>query len=289
MRPTVEELAELAKRWKSYRGEDIRADQISAWLEQFGTPKEQRLVMPIIEGLRFYTRSKMDGHMRDLHQFVLRELATKDYEYTISGRQRLRDDFLVCGLEGGGSGAAHLLKRYRDENGIYSDCVVDPSNVRRALDGARQEIRAIIVLDDFIGTGETAATRLRELHRAWTEDGEWPDAVDVFLLAISAFDSGLSRVERTVRKLEWPVTIRASDVLGNEDRCFHEQSRFFSDANAQDQARVLCERFGALAAKFPLGFGKTQAAVCFEYRCPNNSLSVLWADSPNWTPLFPRH
>lgn len=289
MRPTVEEMDVLVSQWKSYRGKELRPDQVGRWLEQFGGPREQRLIMPILEGLRFYTRAKIDQQMRDLHQFVLRELASRGYKYKLSGQQRYRNDFLVCGLEGGGSGAAHLLKQYRDENGIYSDCAVDASALRQALDTAKQTIRAVIVIDDFVGTGGTAASRLQELHDAWTEEREWPASVDVFLLAISAFDSGKKRVERAVSQFGWPVTIRVGDVFDNADRCFHEESSFYTDSNDREQAQALCARFGALtSARTPFGFGRTEAAVCFEYRCPNNTLPVLWSKGPDWEPLFAR-
>lgn len=289
MRPTIEEMDALAHQWKSYRGREIRSDQIGKWLEQFGGPGEQRLIMPILEGLRFYTRAKVDQHMRDLHQFVLRELAGRGYKYKLSGQQRFRNDFLVCGLEGGGSGAAHLVKQYRDENGIYRDCAVDPSNLRRVLDTAKQTIKAVIIIDDFVGTGRTAASRMRELYETWTAERKWPATVDVFLLTISAFDAGIGRVERAVSQLGWPVTIRVGDALGNEDRCFHEESSFYPDPNDREQAQALCARFGALtSAKTPFGFGSTEAAVCFEYRCPNNTLPVLWNEGQDWKPLLPR-
>ena len=289
MRPKADELVKLAENWRTYRGEDIRAEQIGGWLSQFGGPSEQRLMMPVLEGLQFYTRRQVDEHLRELHQFVLRELAARNYEYTLSGKQRNRSDFLVCGLEGGGSGAAHLVKRYRDENGIYTDCAVDPGNVRRVLDAAKQEIRAVLVLDDFIGTGHTAAKRLKELSAAWTSDAEWPEAVDVFLLAISGFDDGVERVEKALPQVAWPVTLRVADMLSSEDRCFSDESRFFGEETARTQAEELSARYGAmLVPDNPLGFGRSEAAVCFEYRCPNNTLPVLWAASENWSPLFPR-
>jgi hypothetical protein len=289
MRPKPEELDILAQQWKSYRGKEMRADQIGTWLEQFGGPAEQRLVMPILEGMKFYTRSKVDQHLRDLHQFVLRELASRGYNYKLSGNQRFRNDFLVCGLEGGGSGAAHLVKQYRDENGIYRDCAVDAGSLRKILDGAKQTIKAVIIIDDFVGTGGTAASRLRDLHETWTVEREWPASVDVFFLAISAFDSGIRRVEGAVSRLDWSVTIRVGDALGNEDRCFHEESRVYPDPVDREQAQALCARFGALTSpRNPLGFRRTEAIVCFEYRCPNNTLPVLWDEASDWKPLFPR-
>jgi uncharacterized protein len=289
LRPGHEELSEIARRWKSYKGEDIRPEQIASWLEQFGGPQEQRAVMPILQRLRFYTRARIDAHLNDLHQYLQRELARRGYEYTLSGKQRLRNDLLVCALEGGGSGASQLVKPYREENGIYHDCAVDPGRVREILDQRRGEIRAVIVLEDMIGTGGTASGRIRDLHAEWTEKEGWPEGVDVFLLAVCGYEKGLARVERGAAKLDWPLTIRVADALGEEERCFSEHSGFFDDESQRERAKALCAEVGnRLSPKDPFGFGDSQAAICFEYRCPNNSLPVLWKNGGQWQPLFPR-
>lgn len=289
MRPTLEEMDQIAKEWKIYRGREIRSDQIIGWLEQFGGPEEQRLMVPILEGLRFYTRSRINESLRDLHQYLVRELADRGYQYKLSGQQRNRNDLLVCGLEGGGSGASHLLKQYREENGIYSACVVDAGEVRRVIDAAAKPFRAVVIIEDFMGTGNTAASRLQELHDLWTAEEEWPTSVEVFLLTITAFDSAVKKVEKKIARLGWPVTVRVGDPLDDSDRCFHEESRFYSDEREREKARELCSRFGSLVSvKTPLGYGATEAAVCFEYRCPNNTLPVLWSSGQDWNPLFPR-
>jgi hypothetical protein len=289
MRPTLEEMDQLAREWRVYRGREIRPDQIVRWLEQFGGPEEQRLIVPILNGLRFYTSSKINQSLRDLHQYLLRELAHRGYQYKLSGQQRNRSDLLICGLEGGGSGASHLLKQYRDENGIYSDCVVDTDNVRRALKAAKKPIRAVVIVEDFMGTGNTAASRLQELHDLWTSEEEWPESVEVFLLAITGFDGAVKKVEKKIAQLGWPVTVRVGDPLDNADRCFHVESRFYSDESEREKAQELCSRFGSFVSmKTPLGYGATEAAVCFEYRCPNNTLPVLWGSGKDWKPLFPR-
>jgi len=288
-RPSYDELNEIARRWKSYKGEDIRPEQIAAWLEQFGGPSEQRALMPILHGLRFYTRARIDGHLNDLHQYLLRELAGRGYEYTLSGKQRLRNDLLVCALEGGGSGASQLVKPYREENGIYHDCAVDPGRVQEILDQRKGQIRAVIVLEDMIGTGGTASSRIKELHADWTSKGPWPDGVDVFLLAVCGYEKGLARVRREAAKLDWPLTIRVADALGEEERCFSQASEFFDKESDLERAKALCAEVGnRLSPKEPFGFGDSQAAICFEYRCPNNSLPVLWKNGAQWQPLFPR-
>jgi hypothetical protein len=289
MRPTHTELAEIAARWKSYRGEDLRAEQIGEWLSQFGGPAEQRAVLPVLSGLRFYTRTGIANHLTDMHNWVGRELARAGYNYTFKGQQRSRDDLLVCALEGGGSGSSQLVKPYREENRIHRDCALDPGDVPAALAERTGQVRAVLILEDLICTGGTAKNRLRELHAEWTAEGPWPADVDIFLLTICGYEKGVAKVEAATEELEWPLTIWVGDSLGEADRCFGPHSSFFSEEEDRDRAKALCSEFGSrLSPRDPLGYRDSQAAICFEYRCPNNSLPVLWKEGTDWIPLFPR-
>ncbi len=289
LRPKHGELAEIAARWKSYRGEDLRAEQIAEWLAQFGGPADQRAVLPVLAGLRFYTRTGIANHLTDMHQWVQRELARGGYNYTFKGQQRSRDDLLVCALEGGGSGSSQLVKPYREENKIHRDCALDPGDVPAALAERPDDIRAVLILEDLICTGGTAKNRLRELHAEWTAEGPWPADVDVFLLTICGYEKGIAKVEAATKQLEWPLAIWVADSLGEENRCFGERSSFFDSEDGRDKAQALFAEFGGrLSPRDPLGYRGSQAAICFEYRCPNNSLPVLWKEGDEWTPLFPR-
>lgn len=85
------------------------------------------------------------------------------------------------------------------------------------------------------------------------------------------------------------VRVHVAVPLDDSDRCFHETSSIFPDLEDRERARALCtDRGASLEPKHPLGYDDTEAAVCFETRCPNNSLPVLWKSGPNWEALFPR-
>jgi len=287
-RPKSAELAELASRWRTYAGRLLDESTLKAWLQQFGHPRAQRLMLHLLEGLRYYTHEDVRERLRRLHGFVLRDLAAAGHEYRFTGQKRHRDDILVCGLEGGGSGAGHLVKPYRDENAIYKDRVVDAGRVREALAGDGR-VRAVVVVEDFIATGGNAQHQIKQLSRLWTADEPWPAGVPVYLLVICGFDKGVSRVQRTADALALPLTVHVADELGDHDRAFHEASTVFPDEADRERAREIAyERGVELEPKHPLGHEDSQALVCFEARCPNNTLPVLYKSNPNWDALFPR-
>jgi hypothetical protein len=289
LRPKAEELEELDTRWRTYAGQLITAERIRRWLGQFGGPGDQRLMLKLLQGLRYYRPDDVRERLRRLQQFVLRDLASAGYEYRLEGRLGYRRDLLVCALESGGSGATHLLKPFRDENRIYAECVVDADAVPKRLT-RDDEVRAVLVLEDFIGTGTTAQRGLDRLTEGWTAGGAWPQDVPVYLLAVCGFESAVERVRTHATKLSLSVAVEVADLLGETDRAFSPESSLFAETADRERAKAIAiDRGGQLEPKTPLGYRDSQALVCFESRCPNNTLPILRKDGPTWDALFPRH
>lgn len=288
-RPRGDELDALVGSWRTHAGQPLEAVRIRQWLAQFGGPREQRLMLTMLQRLRYFNQHQTRERLRELHAFVVRTLAGTGYEYRFEGRQRSRGDLLVTALDGGGSGASALLRPYRDENGIFAERVVDRGEVPAILAGRSGSVRAIVVVEDFIASGRTARKALHELHAAWTAAGVPLSELDVFLVAICGFDKALGMVRSVLRDLEWDAFVHAAVPLGEADRIFGESSRVFPDAGECELARTIAfERGAALEPKHPLGFEDSQAPVCFESRCPNNAPPVLWKAAPSWLPLFAR-
>jgi hypothetical protein len=86
LRPKAEELEELDTRWRTYAGQLITAERIRRWLGQFGGPGDQRLMLKLLQGLRYYRPDDVRERLRRLQQFVLRDLASAGYEYRLEGR-----------------------------------------------------------------------------------------------------------------------------------------------------------------------------------------------------------
>ena len=285
------DVAPLTARWGSYRGALIDGERIREWLRQFGAPSDQRLMLGLLDAVRFYGGSELRQKLRELHGYMLRDLAeTQDYTYTRKGRQQVRDDIIVTALDDGGSGATGLLRPYRDENRIASSLVLPSGEVAAALASAKAPIRALAILEDFIGTGQTAERRLRELHARFTQAAVPLADLAVYFLVVTGFDTAADVMRKALAELEWDAHVHVADPLGEEDRCFSDNSRVFSDPGSRAAARTLAlERGSTLSSRHPLGHEDSESLVVFESRCPNNTLPILWADNDTWTPLFPRH
>ncbi len=81
-------------------------------------------------------------------------------------------------------------------------------------------------------------------------------------------------------------------LFGEEDTCFHDNSRILTRTQVRVSFRSFCltvadNYFTSLCGTFRLGYGGLGALVVFSNTVPNNSLPLLWYDQSKWIPLFP--
>lgn len=295
-RVTSEEITALVKNWGLYKSRTITEDQVRRWLNQFGDNKKQRLMFKILQGLRFYTQANIRAKMREAHNIVKRGLVRRK-----KVKERRRKDIFVSYLDQPGKHGPTLAKIYKDENGIYYENVIEKSEISSVLKEKEKELPAfaLVFIDDFIGTGDSACEYFKELvsehgeilKRLSKEPGEIPGTtkLQIFFIAICGFQEAQDKIEKVLDELELPVEIHICDPLSEEDKVFSEKSKIFTSESERNEAKKIAYEYGSkLVKNAPLGYGDCQAAIVFEHNCPNNSLPILWAESQDFTPLFPR-
>jgi hypothetical protein len=278
------EIHDLVKNWGLYKGQAISEDKVRAWLNQFANIREQRYMFHVLRGLHYYSNAFARGKMAEIHDIVARGLA-RDREY----RQQKRSDILVSYIDAVGKSGASMARLYAEEAKIYVGNVVEKGSLLEALD-KKTEIRAIVFVDDFIGTGRQASENLEGMHKL-LEAVLAERTIKFFFVAITAFSQGYQRVKDTVDRLKLPVEIRACELLDESSQYFGEKSSIFKDAVERENAKKVAIEYGRILVRDnPLGYGDIGIAVVFEHGCPNDSLPILWAEStnPKWMPLFRR-
>lgn len=281
----AEEIVNLVSGWGLYQGRPITTDQVRAWLKQFGDFTNQRLMFKILQGLKFYSDDLIRAKMGEAHGIVRRGLIRR-----IEAGKRKRGDILVSYLDAPGkSGGGKYAKLYADENGIYYANVVERSKLAEVV-SHKNALQAIVFIDDLIGTGRSAQDYLQRLAK---ESGQvLRDAdLNIYFIAVTGFQDGLARVERTVDECNLPIKVHICDPLDSSAKCFDESSRILPDVSERSRAMKIAYEHGASIVKSnPLGYGDCQTCIVFPDSCPNNSLPILWAeaDEPLWRPLFKR-
>jgi hypothetical protein len=217
----------------------------------------------------------------------VRTLQSKKVEFLTQEGQRKKSHILVSYLDGPAKSGASCAKLYVDENEIYVDNIVERGRLADVLE-KRDDIRALVLLDDFLGSGHQATEFLEGLNADCGETLERRGILS-FFIGVCGFRDAASRLEKAAETMGLPINIHLCDLLVENDRCFSDQSRIFPEEVDRHRARQVAKEAGVkLEKSAPLGYADSQATIVFWDACPNNTLPILWSAKQNWLPLFPR-
>ena len=187
-----------------------------------------------------------------------------------------------------------MARIYRQVNRIWHENCISPREIKDKL-RANSEIRAIVFVDDFVGTGRTAEGHFQEL---WEREPELIELlqegrINVWYVVAAGTETGLLSLRRAVERGPIAVKVLAGDELGTGDRAFDDESKIWMSDSERRLAEEIARSWGErLDARGPLGFGSTQGLVVFEHNCPNTSLPILYRNrkalGEAFRPLFPR-
>jgi len=173
---------------------------------------------------------------------------------------------------------SHIQKR-RDA-GLWAVDVLERGAPRDSL-VANEVVRAVLLIDHFVGTGQSAETGLRELNDAIGDIVRACDIKVVFATVV-AFHAGMAA--RASRRRRAAIGARGALVRAARRResLLSAQVQSVSRSEQRGRARELAKAQGVLLEKnWPLGYCGLELGVVFERGCPNNTLPILWAESSN--------
>lgn len=278
---TSSELLDLSRNWGTYRGREIGPDILRGWLDQFGTKRDQRLMYQLLRGVRFYSQHRTREKLREAMGIIKRR--------TVERRERgqYRRDLLVTTVGGPGKSGTKYARMFAQENRLLADCVVNIDALKSKCDALGALVQAVVVIDDFIGTGETAAKHLEKL---FTEVGlRLRDRdIRVFYITVCGCEAGRQHVARKLVGEAIQTEVYVCDALEESDKAFAANNPIFNDAQRSRAREIAFAKGAELEPSWPLGFGNCEALVVFDDSCPNNTLPILWKKGKAWQPLFPR-
>jgi len=289
LRVSPSEVKNLVSNWGTYKGKSITSDDVRLWLEQFGKPSKQRVMYKVLQKVYFFSDSVIREKLNELDSLV-REGLTR----TLARKQRKRGDIIVSYYDHMGKSSSHFAYLFADEAGIYVDNVVAKNDIIDKL--SKSDIQAIVFIDDFVGTGESAVKYLKEIDQMLVSAlsrNQSGNPTKIVFAVIVANKNGWSKVEKETEKLSTQIILHKCKTLDESDMVFSEHSKVFKSDIDRETARDIALMIGKKLEKdHPLGYGNCELALVFEHTCPNNSLPILWDQSTGkfeWAPLFKRH
>lgn len=259
------------------------------WLAQFGAD-DQEAACKIVTSLTLVSHSEFERviqrslenlsseHEQPIAFFAVREVEKqKSYFDQYTDPDTGNVDALVSGSNHGSEArVAATIRNY---------CKTDPDRLLNhpALEELKhRKCRTVVLVDDFIGSGERTAEYI---------DAFWMDRtfvswlslkyLKVVVVAYSGTERGIKRVSKHKAKPE--IIIERSCPTFRDMPWRNELRKSVLD---------VCKRYGrrTSAGYWWDGYGSALAALVFEHGCPDNAPAILWAPTEEkklWKPLFP--
>ncbi|GAA4149583.1 hypothetical protein GCM10022217_01700 [Chryseobacterium ginsenosidimutans] len=148
-------------------------------------------------------------------------------------------------------------------------------------------IKHIVFLDDFIGTGNTFIDFYNEnldLQNFIIDN----KINSLHILACICMKKAEANIKSKLPSIEVIADFRNKMLVRSETPLHIFNYRDFI------KIKSIVEKYGNKfnytfdKKKVVYGYGESQSFVSFFHSTPNNALSIIWNDRDNWTPLYPR-
>jgi hypothetical protein len=152
--------------------------------------------------------------------------------------------------------------------------------------------RFVLVVDDFVGSGQQAIKEMRGLLKKWQERPQVQQALEqgrIVYVPLWAFRVGVDELREQVPSLR----VEPVALLDECDQAFAVEAEIFDSEDERKIAEGFCRHVGGqLYQEYPLGWENLQAMVVLPDAVPNATLPIFWCsgmvDERQWKPLFAR-
>lgn len=145
-----------------------------------------------------------------------------------------------------------------------------------------QPYRAVLFLDDVLGSGMTMWSAIRQLHMRFPE---WFNSQKIFCGSIAPRQRGVEHINKNCKKyslsLEW---VYKKEWV--QQPAFEYASQDFRQLETYE--RRIGEYMTDPKKSFFMGFQKNRLLLSFYYNTPNNTLSTFWRKGEDMEPPFYR-
>ncbi|WP_278378337.1 phosphoribosyltransferase-like protein [Chryseobacterium arthrosphaerae] len=151
----------------------------------------------------------------------------------------------------------------------------------------KKQIKHIVFLDDFIGTGKTFTDTFSQnsILQNFIRNN---NIQNLYLLSCVIMKKGKKHIKDTIPSIK---------IFGDE------RDKFFAlntplqiyDYDARIKIKQIiseyCKSFNLEfeKKKVKYGYGESQSFISFFHSTPNNCLSIIWNENNGWIPLYPRY
>ncbi len=257
---------EITKRWGDANFKREFDKILDDWLKQFSS-KEIPTLLELLKNFYYYTEQAINQKVVELHQKFL----------SLNGDNIQDVLFAKLPKEYGVANSDIFFGAYWFNNEIKGYC--SPDVVREYLE-VNVVPKKLVLIDDYMGSGETIETELRRMLLVAPE----LQNSRIYLLLLHTTDIGLERITNFASEFELDLTIC---YLDKSPKAFKEDYIF-----PKLEARIQQEKYVALSERkgvgkgAVLGYKDVQSLVAFNKTTPNDTLGLFWHSAENFVSLF---
>jgi len=279
-RVRVSEADELAKRFGTYRGVTFSGTRILEYLEQFGDARNQRLVFGFLQKMHFISQADEHRMLEEAYSNLQQRLKRRHSSWTI-GQIALSH---VGGIDKSSLAVARTFKKANPRQ-LATKNISEPNELRKLADGT---VTDVVVLDDFVGSGQTLIQQLEDFAPCL------PEEMTVHIVVIAAMEDGLDTVSKAATGFFGDrFVLDCLCPIKNSPGPFDIASGFYETEQDAHDAEILLRSFGEQPEpRAPLGYGDCCTPLTFSGTIPNNAPPILWSSrsgDSGFSPLFPRN
>lgn len=245
---------------------DIKDEAIVSWLLQF-QEDEQPYIKKLLPDFCYYSSKKINVLVQNLHQKIIEFLKVSPEKIY----------FIPVGYiaKSGGGVVAYF---YRKRNNLKNKNFISVENFEKS--GFTRE-SAIVLLDDFIGSGHQATSLWNNRIKPILDRKK---QVNITFASLVGYKPGMDYLSKNTG-----FNVVVADVLPETASPIAENSSVLKNPKERETVRKILEKYGRdLFPDHPFGYDSSELMVGFFYSTPTNTLPVFWSYKANWKPLLPR-
>jgi len=276
-----------------YQWDDVDLLDLDRWIRNFTDSEGKYLAMRLLNRFIYYSERDVKrllehgifkvllyrdsvGWSRD-SQFLMSD----DQQQNLASQLLQNTTFTPLLDRNKPSESGPVLCRYLNRDvGIPSAQICQPSDL------ASKHDTKIVILDDFIGSGQQVIDFWNEpkINQSRLSELAVTNNLEVACLCLVGTRYGLQRVAAQAKGLR----VLTCEVLEEHHRVFHKPSLFFGQASEVQAAKRYLERLCASRQLKLTGFHNLDYALAFHHAIPDASLPLFYESTDNWWPLVKR-
>jgi len=207
-----------------------------------------------------------------------------------------RTDIIVTYIDGAGKSGSYYAPKYCRENSLSTKSNTEIENInnrlRKAIDDSTP-LSGIVIIDDFIGTGNSISTDMKTFIDSNLKELTILK-IPIKVVVLFSTQEGEEKIRSSFSQLNYDdIDLYICEILDKKHYAFAETSSIWNTSEEGIKAKQVCQDYGSkLSKSAPLGYGNQGLLLVFPRNSPNNSLTILHAKKNKsgftWNPLFER-